>query len=207
MDLFQVRQEPEGSLVTEGNEVETVVSESAHGSNGGRLLTTTQGTRGDEQTGILAPVAAGGPDAAGLVPEGLPLGREVAEAGGDAEEDGVVLEQVSRLSNGVRGLGRGVHLAEDVGGEGFGDPGVLISMNGMDNSRLNDNEGGSLEDIGLAACGFDTLLLGLGQLGDVAVHGVLDMVSGVFPGRHVGGHMRGGAHTKTIATLGAIVIK
>lgn len=186
MDLFQVRQEPEGSLVAERNEVETVVSESAHGSNGGRLLTTTQGTRGDEQTGILAPVAAGGPDAAGLVPEGLPLGGEVAEAGGDAEEDGIVLEQVSRLSDGVGGLGGGVHLAEDVGGEGFGNPGVPISMNGTHKSRLKDEED-SLEDIGLAACGFDTLLLSLGQLGDVAVHGVLDMVSRVFWGGMLGG--------------------
>lgn len=68
-----------------------MVSESGHGRNGSRLLATALGAGADEQAGVLAPEAAGLPLAAGLVPEGAPLGWEVAVAGWDAEEEGVVL--------------------------------------------------------------------------------------------------------------------
>ena len=62
-----------------------------HGSNDRRLLATTQGTGTDEDTSILAPVAAGLPDLAGAVPESLPLRWEVAIPGWDAKDEGVVL--------------------------------------------------------------------------------------------------------------------
>lgn len=56
-----------------------------------------------------------------------------------------------------------------------------------------------LVDVGLAASSFNTLLLSLGQLDDVAVQRVLDRVSGE-------GKQRDRVqHTKTIATLGAMV--
>lgn len=56
-----------------------------------------------------------------------------------------------------------------------------------------------LVDVGLATSSLDTLLLSLGQLNDVAVQRVLDRVSGE-------GKQRDRVqHTKTIATLGAMV--
>lgn len=137
VDLLQVGQEREGGLVAQRHVEEAVVGEGAHGGNGSRLLATTEGTGGDEETGVLAPVATGSPDGAGLVPEGLPLGREVAVAGGNTEQDGIVLEEVIGLSNRVAGLGRGMHLGQNFLGEGLGDPGLRVSdMSGEQSSKL-----------------------------------------------------------------------
>lgn len=175
MNLTQVGQLAENRLVAERDVDQAVVSKGAHGSKGSRLLATAQGGGRDEETGILAPVATGGPDAAGLVPESLPLGGEVTVASGDTDEDGIVFEENLGFGNRVRGFGGSVHFGQDLVGEGLGD----------------------LEDIDLAAGGLNALLLGLGQFLDVAVHGILLVVSAVWWGR-------GGAHTKTIAILGAI---
>lgn len=88
-----------------------------------------------------------------LVNESLPLAGEVSVAGGDAKEEGIVLlEVVDILNDGIGGLGGSVHEAEDLVGESLGD----------------------LEDGGLAAGSLDTALLGLGELGNVPVHGVDD---------------------------------
>ena len=59
----------------------------------------------------------------------LPLGGEVPEAGGDAEEEGVELGEVGGCEDGVGGLGGCVELLEDVLGEGLCDP------------RIGDGEG------------------------------------------------------------------
>lgn len=64
-------------------------------------MTTALGTSGDEETGVFAPEATGGPNAAGLVPEGLPLGGEVAVSGGDTEQDGIVVEELVGFGNRV----------------------------------------------------------------------------------------------------------
>ena len=121
VDLLKVGKLTEGGLVAQGNVDETVVSQSAHGSNGSRLLATTEGTGGDEETGILAPVTTRGPDTASLVPEGFPLGREVTVASGNTEQNGIVLKEGVRLGNGVVGLGGSVHLGQDLIGESLGD--------------------------------------------------------------------------------------
>lgn len=123
VDLLEVGKEGEGGLVTQRDVDEAVVGESAHGGNDGRLLATARGTSGNEDTSILAPVAAGGPDGAGLVPEGLPLSGEVTVTGGDTEEDGIVLQKLGGLNNGIAGLGRGVHLGENLLRESLSNPG------------------------------------------------------------------------------------
>jgi len=151
VNLVQVGEEREGGLVAQRNVDEAVVDKGAHGGQSSGLLTATRGSGGDEETSVLAVVATGGPDGAAGVPEGLPLSREVTVASGDTEEDGIVLQKVAGLSNGVGGLGRGVHLGQDFLGKSLGD----------------------LEDVGLAASGLNALLLSLGQLLDVAVHRVL----------------------------------
>lgn len=122
MDLGQVRELSEGGLVAQRDVEEAVVGESAHGSNGGRLLATTESTSGDEQTGVLAPEATSGPNTAGAVPEGLPLSGEVTVTGRDTEQNSVEGEEIGGLYNGVASLGRSVHLGQNFLVEGFGDP-------------------------------------------------------------------------------------
>lgn len=124
VDLTQVGQLTEGGLVAQGNVDQAMVSKSAHGSESSGLLATTLGTGRDKQTGVLAPVATSGPDTTGLVPESLPLGGEVTVAGGDTEEESIVFGEVFRVSQhgDGGGLGRGVHLGQDLVGEGLGDP-------------------------------------------------------------------------------------
>lgn len=73
MDLLEVGDIGEGLGVTKRNVDDAVVSEGGHGRDGGRLLATAGGAGGDEEAGLLAPVAAGSPDATGLVPESLQL--------------------------------------------------------------------------------------------------------------------------------------
>lgn len=121
VDFIQVGQQRKSGLVTQRDEDKTVMGQSAHGRQSGGFLTTTHGASGDENTCVLAPEATGGPDGAGLVPEGLPLRREITVASGDAEEDGIVLQQVLGLHDGVTGLGRSVHLGQDLFGESFSD--------------------------------------------------------------------------------------
>jgi len=121
VNLSQVGKLGKGGLVTQRDVEEAVVSEGAHGSNGGRLLATTEGTSGDEQTSVFAPEATRGPDTAGAVPEGLPLSGEVTVTGGDTEEDGIVVKESLVAGNRVGRLGGSVHLGENVLREGLRD--------------------------------------------------------------------------------------
>ena len=94
----------------------------AHGRNGRALLPPALRPRRHEHARILAPVAARAPLLAGLVPEGFPLRGEVAVAGGDAEEEGVVAFELVRGDCGDGGgFGGRVHFGQDFFGEGFGD--------------------------------------------------------------------------------------
>ena len=86
-ELVQSGQVGEGFRVAEGHVDDAVVSEGAHGSQRGRLLASSHRGGGEEEAGVLAPVAAARPVLACRVPECLPLGREVAVTGGDAEEE------------------------------------------------------------------------------------------------------------------------
>jgi hypothetical protein len=52
VDLREVGEEREGSLVAERNIEETVMGEGAHGSDRSGLLATTEGTGGDEQASV-----------------------------------------------------------------------------------------------------------------------------------------------------------
>ena len=101
-----------------------MVGHGAHGGDDGALLAAAHGGGADEDAGVFAPVGAAGPLRARVVPEGLPLGGEVAVARGDAEEEGVVLFERDGVDGRDRGaLGWGVHFGEDVFGEGLGYPG------------------------------------------------------------------------------------
>lgn len=144
VDLANVHELAGGLGVAEGDVDEAVVGEGAHGGNGRRLLSAAQGARGHEQAGELAVVEAVGPLSAGAVPERFPLGGEVAVAGGDAHEDGVVLLELlgagGALEQGnVLGLAGGAHGRESLLGESLGN----------------------LVKVGLSTGLFNTLLLGL----------------------------------------------
>ena len=112
--LIQVGKSPERSRVPQGHIDDAVVGQRAHCRKRRALLASALGGGGDEDAGVLTSVAPGLPLLAGLIPEGLPLGGEVAVAGGDAEEEGVVFRELlgGDEGDGV-GLAGGVHLAED----------------------------------------------------------------------------------------------
>ena len=98
-----------------------MVRQGAHTGQGRALLPAALGPSRDEEAGVFTPVATGGPLLTGGIPEGLPLGRKVAVAGGDAEEEGVIaLESVGGDGGDVEFWG-GVHLGEDFGREGLRD--------------------------------------------------------------------------------------
>lgn len=113
----------EGSLVPERDIDEAVVRERAHGRNRSALLSTALGRSANEDTSILAPVFTLLPLSTSLVPEGFPLRGEVAVAGRDAEEDGVVLLEDGGVGQGWdRVVFRGsVHFGEDFLGKGLLD--------------------------------------------------------------------------------------
>lgn len=155
-DLAVVTEEVECGLVAKRDVDDAVVGEGAHGSESSALLSTTLGAGRDEQASVLAPEAAGLPLTAGPVPEGPPLGGEVAVAGGDAHQEGIVLCEdggVGDLRDGGV-LGGSVHLGEDLIGEGLGD---AVEVDGT---------------AGLT----DALGLSLGEGLDVTPGGVLEVV-------------------------------
>jgi hypothetical protein len=131
-----------------------------------------------------------------LVPEGLELSGPVAVSGGDTEEDTIVLlEGLGVGEDHVVGLGRGVHLGEDLVVKGLLD----------------------LVDVDFTTSLSDTSGLLLDHLQDVAVHRVLSQL--LAHRVHVirsklrarkktndhDGQVQWGL-TKTIATLGAILM-
>lgn len=91
-------------------ELTAVVGKSREGRNRSRLLSTTWACTRDEDTCELARETTACPQASRGVPEGLPLGWEVAVTGGDAEEEGVVGSEGSGIDDGVIRLGGSVHL-------------------------------------------------------------------------------------------------
>lgn len=89
-DLSEVGKGSENRLVSERDVDDTVVGEGGEGIHDGRLLTTAGGTGGNKDSGVFAPEGTGLPLATGLVPEGLPLGREVTVSGRDAEKETII---------------------------------------------------------------------------------------------------------------------
>ena len=87
----------ERSLVTQWHKNNTVMGQSRHCCQSCAFLTTTLSSSADEHAGHFAPVTSTLPDAAGLVPEGLPLSWEVAVSGWDAEKEGIVLQERLRI--------------------------------------------------------------------------------------------------------------
>jgi hypothetical protein len=112
----------ESSLVTKRNVDEAVVRQGRHASDSSALLSATQGTGGNEHSSVLAPEASLSPLLASLVPEGLELRWEVSVTGGDTEQDAVKgFELGGVLEDGHIGLGRRIHLVEDILGERLGN--------------------------------------------------------------------------------------
>jgi len=142
----------EGSGIAKGNEGDAVVSEGREARNNGRLLSTTETTGGDEHAGELAVQLALLPELACAVQESLELSGHVTVASGDAKEEAIVVSEVAGSDDGVRRLGRCMHLGQNLLGESLGN----------------------LVDGDLTTGSFDAPLLSLGNLGDVAVEGVDD---------------------------------
>lgn len=71
MDLAQVGQLCEGMLVSERNEEHAVVGQGRENGVDGHFLSSSEGTGGNEGTGVLATEGTLGPEATSGIPEGL----------------------------------------------------------------------------------------------------------------------------------------
>ena len=152
-----------------------MVSQGRHGGNDSALLSTTWSSSGDEDTSVLAPIPAVRPLASSRVPESLPLGREVTITGGDAEKERIVLLERCGVGDGdIGGLRGRVHLGENFSRESLGDSGRWSGRQREERRGVVWQARYVLVEIGLDANLLETGLLSLGQLLDVAVHGVLD---------------------------------
>lgn len=121
-DLLEVRQRRKRRGVTQRHVDQSVVRKGAHGRQRRALLSAALGGRRDEEADVLAVEPASLPLLAGLIPEGLPLGWEVAETGWDAEEEGIVfLELIGGDERDGGRLAGCVHFLEDFLGKGLFD--------------------------------------------------------------------------------------
>lgn len=164
-----------------------MMRESAYGVRCRGLLSSSLRGGADEDTNIFPVESASLPLLASLVPEGFPLGGEVAVTGRNTKEEGVIfLELVRGDERDGAGLAGGVHLREDFLREGLfdsmsgvpGQLGCFVHSGGVPaSSGLSqcawDWSRDALVDISLASCGFNAGFFCFGDLCDVAVHGIL----------------------------------
>jgi len=160
VNFVQVRQQTECLGVTQRNIDDSVVCEGGHGCYSCGFLSSSGSASGDEYSSILPVQTARGPELASGVPEGLPLCWEVTVTSGNTEQECIEGGEFLRGDDFVVGLGRGVHLGEDLCRKGLSD----------------------LEDGNLSSCALNASLLSLGELGNMAVHRVDD--DGDFGRRH-----------------------
>ncbi len=114
-DFVKIDQHRKRRFVSHWDIDDAMMGERAHCCDSGALLPPSLRCRGDEQASVLSPVASGLPLLAGAVPEGFPLGGEVAVTRGNAEEEGVVFFKLVRGDEGDGlVLARSVHFAEDL---------------------------------------------------------------------------------------------
>lgn len=152
VDFFERRKVLAGVLVTQGHVDDPVVSQRRQGVDDGDFLPTTGSTGGDKHPGKLAEQLALSPVAPGLIPERLPLTREVPESGGDPEQERIVFQKHFLSSHRVVSLGRSVHQAQHVVQQRFRH---LVDVNGTTSSP-------------------NTLGDRLGQLVEMTVHRVVE---------------------------------
>ena len=122
MNLFEVSLKVEGVRVPERNEDNPMMGECGHAIESSGLLPASQACSRDKHASILSSEFTGSPKLTSGIPEGLcvhskttlrerfgyggrketnlPLGGEVSVTGGDTEEEGVVVGEIIRSSDG-----------------------------------------------------------------------------------------------------------
>lgn len=122
VNLVQVGLLSEGA-VTQRNVVDSVVDKKGNGGEVRSLVTTVLGSSRGEGGSEFANERAGSPETTSLVEEGADLGRSTAVAGGEAENESVVLLEGIRGDDGEARDGGlvGVHLAEHFFREGLSE--------------------------------------------------------------------------------------
>ena len=132
-DFIGVRHWPEGFGVTEWYVDDAMMGKSTHCRDGSALLASPLRGGGNEQTTVFTPVTTSIPHLACGIPEGFPLGREVAVASWNTYEESIVLlELFSGDERDILALPRGVHFGEDLLGEGLLDSGSKVRRSPID---------------------------------------------------------------------------
>jgi len=152
VNLVQVGQKGEDVLITERGEDDAVVGQGRECGVDSHFLSSTRSTGGNEDTGVLSSEGTLSPETTGSIPEGLPLSGESTVTSGDAEEEGIVVGELSGGDDGVARLGWGMELLQGILGKSLCD----------------------LEDVGRTTGSLDTRLDALSKLGNMAVESVDD---------------------------------
>ena len=97
MNLGQVGKQRESLLVSQWHINDAMMGEGGHGCNGSGLLSATLRSIGDEDSCQLVIVSSFLPLTSSAVPERLPLGRKVAIASGNSNQEAVLLLKDSRI--------------------------------------------------------------------------------------------------------------
>lgn len=148
------------------------MSEGAQSGDSSGLLATTKGTTANKETSILSPETTyrrqsttisysqlgspchltRSPESASLVPEGLPLSGEVSVPRGNAKDESIIFLKLLNVGENWDGrLGGSMHLLQNLFREGLWE----------------------LVEVCSASSSFNALLLGLSELLNMAVEGVL----------------------------------
>lgn len=165
------------------------MSECRQGGDNSTLLSPALARRRDKNPCILAPVTPSCPLATSCVPKRLPLCREVAKTCWNPKEKSIVFCEGCGIDEWIIGLGWGIHLWEKGVNKSLADfnfetARTLVRMSwGRVSGILSTSQKMVkscswvllLIDIGQYACLVESLLLCLGQLLNVAIHGILDL--------------------------------
>ena len=120
--LIGVRHWPEGFGVTQRYIDYAMMGKGTHCRDGSALLSSSLRSGGNEQATVFTPVPTREPHLAGRIPEGFPLGGEVAVTSRNTHKESIVFLELFGSDEGdVLALLRDVHFGEDILREGLLD--------------------------------------------------------------------------------------
>ena len=109
-------------FVAQRHKDHAMVNQCRYGAKYRCLLSSAGSPGGDEYPHELAMEGVTPPELTSPVPEGFPLGREIAVSRRNTKKETIVVGKLVHLENRIVGLGRCLHLLKYVVCEGLADP-------------------------------------------------------------------------------------
>ncbi len=121
-DFFDLPHLLEGFGVTQWYIDDAMMGKGTHCRNGSAFLSSTLRSGGNEQTTVFTPITTSEPHLASGIPEGFPLGGEIAVTSWNTHKESIVfLERIRGDEGDVFALLWDVHFGEDILSEGLLD--------------------------------------------------------------------------------------